>query len=193
MAAPKKKTSISLAAGCVAGAVECCCTWPMEYIKTQLQSFRTVKGGPAPPFTGIGSGLAYTVRTTGALSLYNGLAPVLAFSAPKAGVRFGANTHFRNALADPDTGKVSMGASFLAGQQKGDSMSLQRECSARARFGKHIHASRPLREMIARPKISRNERKTAEIGAFEVGNVAPFCCPGSSRASARASARRRSP
>ncbi|KAK7231717.1 mitochondrial tricarboxylic acid transmembrane carrier protein [Aureococcus anophagefferens] len=116
MAAPKKKTtSISLAAGCVAGAVECCCTWPMEYIKTQLQSFRTVKGGPAPPFTGIGSGLAYTVRTTGALSLYNGLAPVLAFSAPKAGVRFGANTHFRNALADPDTGKVSMGASFLAG------------------------------------------------------------------------------
>jgi cardiolipin-specific phospholipase len=32
--------------------------------------------------------------------------------------------------------------------------------------------------MIARPKISRNERKTAEIGAFEVGNFAPFCCPG---------------
>ena len=32
--------------------------------------------------------------------------------------------------------------------------------------------------MIARPKISRNERKTAEIGAFEVGNFAPFSCPG---------------
>ena len=32
--------------------------------------------------------------------------------------------------------------------------------------------------MIARPKISRNERKTTEIGAFEVGNFAPFCCPG---------------
>ncbi|KAH8063520.1 hypothetical protein JL722_2695 [Aureococcus anophagefferens] len=32
--------------------------------------------------------------------------------------------------------------------------------------------------MIARPKISRNERKTTEIGAFEVGHVAPFCCPG---------------
>jgi hypothetical protein len=31
--------------------------------------------------------------------------------------------------------------------------------------------------MIARPKISRNERKTAERGAFEVGNVALFCCP----------------
>ena len=32
--------------------------------------------------------------------------------------------------------------------------------------------------MIARPKISRNERKTAEKGAFEVGNFAPFSCPG---------------
>ena len=28
--------------------------------------------------------------------------------------------------------------------------------------------------MIARPRISRNERKTTEIGAFEVGNFAPF-------------------
>ena len=32
--------------------------------------------------------------------------------------------------------------------------------------------------MIARPNISRNERKTTERGAFEVGNFAPFCCPG---------------
>ena len=32
--------------------------------------------------------------------------------------------------------------------------------------------------MIARPKISRNERKTTERGAFEVGNFAPFSCPG---------------
>ncbi|KAH8071848.1 hypothetical protein JL720_11350 [Aureococcus anophagefferens] len=39
--------------------------------------------------------------------------------------------------------------------------------------------------MIARPKISRNERKTTEIGAFEVGNFAPFCCPGGRRDWAR--------
>ena len=32
--------------------------------------------------------------------------------------------------------------------------------------------------MIARPKISRNEWKTIEIGAFEVGNFALFSCPG---------------
>ena len=58
------------------------------------------------------------------------------------------------------------------GQDKGDSTSLQRECSARTRSGKSIHASRPFREMIARPKISRNEWKPAERGAFEVGNFA---------------------
>ena len=32
--------------------------------------------------------------------------------------------------------------------------------------------------MIARPKISRNEWKSTEIGAFEVGNFALFSCPG---------------
>jgi SP family facilitated glucose transporter-like MFS transporter 3 len=74
---------------------------------------------------------------------------------------------------------------FLAGQEKSDSTSLQRECSARERFGNSTHASRALREMIARPKISRNEWKTTEIGAFEVGNFAPFSCPGSSTASSR--------
>ena len=32
--------------------------------------------------------------------------------------------------------------------------------------------------MIARPKISRNEWKSAEKGAFEIENFAPFSCPG---------------
>ena len=72
-------------------------------------------------------------------------------------------------------GEPSMSA---PGQEKSDSSSLQHECSARARFGNSTHASRVLREMIARPKVSRNERKTTEIGAFEVGNFAPFSCPG---------------
>ena len=71
-----------------------------------------------------------------------------------------------------------------AGQDKGDSTSLQRECSARARSGNSIHASRPFRETIARPKISRNEWKPAERGAFEVGNFALLSCPGGARRSA---------
>ena len=43
--------------------------------------------------------------------------------------------------------------------------------------GKSVRASRPFRAMIARPKISRNEWNTAEIGAFEVGHVALFRRP----------------
>ena len=72
-----------------------------------------------------------------------------------------------------------------AGAGKSDSMSLQHECSARARSGKSIRASRALREMIARPKISRNEWETAEIGAFEVGNFALLSCPAMCADSAR--------
>ena len=82
-----------------------------------------------------------------------------------------------------------VGAAWKPGQDKGDSTSLQRECSARARSGKSIHASRPFREMIARPKISRNEWKPAERGAFEVGNFAPLSCPGRRRRSTATSRR----
>ena len=36
--------------------------------------------------------------------------------------------------------------------------------------------------MIARPEISRSEREPTELGAFEVGNVAPVSRPGRSEA-----------
>ena len=55
---------------------------------------------------------------------------------------------------------------FRPGQEKGDSTSFQRECSARARFGNSTHASRALREMIARPKISRNEAENDRDGSL---------------------------
>ena len=70
--AKKKDTGLSLASGGIAGAIEACCTWPMEYIKTQLQLMSNVKGGKPPPYNGILSGISYTVRTTGFLSLYRG-------------------------------------------------------------------------------------------------------------------------
>ena len=39
--------------------------------------------------------------------------------------------------------------------------------------------------MMARPRISRNEWKAAELGAFEVGNVALLSCPGEETAQRR--------
>ena len=53
-----------------------------------------------------------------------------------------------------DARSALMRATSKPGQDKRDSTSLQHECSARACSRKSIHASRPFREMIARPKIS---------------------------------------
>lgn len=116
----KKDTTLTLAAGCIAGALECSATWPVEYIKTQQQSPRKimVSGGmvSAPqPYKGIIEGLQYNVKTSGFYSLYTGLTPTLILSVPKAGCRFGANQYFRNLFRSPTDNKLTPTASFAAG------------------------------------------------------------------------------
>lgn len=54
--------------------------------------------GQKPKFTGVVSGLTYTVRTTGFFSLYRGLTPTLLGSMPKAGIRFGANAELKKVM-----------------------------------------------------------------------------------------------
>ena len=83
----------------------------MEFIKTQLQL--NAKNSKLP-YTGMISGLSYTVRTTGFLSLYRGLAPTLLGSIPKAGIRFGLNAVIKDSLKDKD-GKLTAGKNFVAG------------------------------------------------------------------------------
>lgn len=102
---------LPMASGCIAGGIEATCVWPMEYIKTQLQL--NAKGSKLP-YTGVVSGLTYTVKTTGFFSLYRGLAPTLIGSVPKAGIRFGLNAVIKDNLKDKD-GKLSMGKNFVAG------------------------------------------------------------------------------
>ena len=80
MSNTKKKSNplVPIATGCISGGIECITVWPMEYIKTQLQLQKVVaKGGVQPPYTGMISGLTYTVKTTGFLSLYKGLSVTL--------------------------------------------------------------------------------------------------------------------
>ena len=77
-------------------------------------------------------------------------------------VRLGEVAHERRPLVGEQAVPVVAEREVRA-LRLGDSTSLQREFSARARSKKSIHASRPFREMIARPKISRNEWKMAEI------------------------------
>ena len=69
----KKSPVLAMAAGCIAGGIEATAVWPMEFIKTQLQlhsKSATSTGLKTLPYTGMISGLTYTVRTTGFISLY---------------------------------------------------------------------------------------------------------------------------
>mmetsp|Transcript_32656 Transcript_32656/g.38030 ORF Transcript_32656/g.38030 Transcript_32656/m.38030 type:complete len:292 (-) Transcript_32656:334-1209(-) len=112
-AKPKTNRWLPLASGCVAGGIEAIAVWPMEYIKTQLQLQSKAKGVKLP-YNGMISGLTYTVRTTGFFSLYRGLAPTLLGSIPKAGIRFGLNSFFKDKLRDKD-GKLTAGKNFISG------------------------------------------------------------------------------
>ncbi|GAB5369620.1 hypothetical protein AAMO2058_001420900 [Amorphochlora amoebiformis] len=109
-----KNPVVALSAGCIAGGIEATCVWPMEYIKTQLQ----LKQAATLPYSGVYSGISYTVRTTGFISLYRGLLPTLIGSMPKAGIRFGGNTYFRQKLTTKD-GNLTMGRTFVSGLMAG--------------------------------------------------------------------------
>mmetsp|Transcript_7152 Transcript_7152/g.10079 ORF Transcript_7152/g.10079 Transcript_7152/m.10079 type:complete len:290 (+) Transcript_7152:287-1156(+) len=115
MVRKSKNPVVALSAGCIAGGIEATCVWPMEYIKTQLQ----LKQAATLPYSGVYSGISYTVRTTGIVSLYRGLIPTLLGSMPKAGIRFGGNASFRDVLRNKDDGTVSIGATLLAGTLAG--------------------------------------------------------------------------
>lgn len=64
----------------------------------RLHAQDKLPAGQKPKYTGVVSGLTYTVRTTGFFSLYRGLAPTLLGSMPKAGIRFGANSEIKKVL-----------------------------------------------------------------------------------------------
>mmetsp|Transcript_24225 Transcript_24225/g.35894 ORF Transcript_24225/g.35894 Transcript_24225/m.35894 type:complete len:294 (+) Transcript_24225:107-988(+) len=112
----------AMKAGCIAGAVEATVVWPMEFIKTQLQLQSKTKGVKLP-YSGMVSGITYTVRTTGFFSLYRGLAPTLIGSVPKAGIRFGLNAVIKEKIRGKD-GKLTPGKNFVAGLCAGVSEAL---------------------------------------------------------------------
>jgi len=102
----------AMSAGCIAGAIEATVVWPMEFMKTRLQL--GANSGSKLPYNGVLQGLSYTVRTTGFLSLYRGLAPTLIGSVPKSGIRFGLNSVIKEKLRD-EHGKLTVGKNFVAG------------------------------------------------------------------------------
>eukprot|EP00980_Cylindrotheca_fusiformis_P029339 scaffold23297_cov132-Cylindrotheca_fusiformis.AAC.17 len=95
-----KNPLTAMTAGCIAGAVEATCVWPMEYIKTQLQ-----------------------LQSKAAGSKPRGLAPTLVGSVPKAGIRFGGNSLIKESLRDKN-GDLSPAKNFVAGLGAGVSEAL---------------------------------------------------------------------
>lgn len=72
--------------GGITGAMEICFTYPIKYVKTQLQL--EDKLGAARRYSGVFDCVRQTVRERGFIGLYRGLN--IFVYAPKAAVRFGA-------------------------------------------------------------------------------------------------------
>ncbi len=70
--------------GGITGGIEICITFPIEYVKTQLQlDERSAK----PKYKGIGDVVRQTVKSHGVTGLYRGLSVLIVGSIPKLGVR----------------------------------------------------------------------------------------------------------
>lgn len=106
---------VASSTGSVAGGVEALINWPSEVIKTELQ----MQSKSKPLYKGYFDCAITKVRSQGIISLYRGLVPVVLGSMPKAGVRFGGNSFYRQNLfsnADGSIGSMGvLGAGLLAG------------------------------------------------------------------------------
>lgn len=98
----------AVVAGGLSGAIEICCTYPIEFTKTVQQlstdrpsAFKVVKD---------------TLRTRGPFGLYKGLDSMVYFATPKAAIRFSAFEGASNAMRGKDgTPMFGKATSFVAG------------------------------------------------------------------------------
>lgn len=70
--------------GGIAGGLEICCTFPTEYVKTQIQLDEKAL---VPKYKGPVDCVKLTVKEHGILGLYRGLSSLLYGSIPKASIR----------------------------------------------------------------------------------------------------------
>ena len=88
-------------AGWIAGSLEIVVTYPLEYVKTQLQLQVTSSAlySTETRYTGSLDCISRTVRAHGPLGLYQGGASWLAAAGPRAAVRFGSFEALSNSAA----------------------------------------------------------------------------------------------
>ncbi|KAJ1992839.1 Mitochondrial succinate-fumarate transporter [Dimargaris cristalligena] len=119
----RKSLSVHLIAGGSAGFMEALVCHPLDTIKVRMQLRNKLKtavnaNGSAvrTSFLGVGSRI---VQNEGFLALYKGLGAVTAGIVPKMAIRFSSFEYYKSLLANPETGKPSMGGVFFAGLSAG--------------------------------------------------------------------------
>jgi len=141
LASPKEHAhhsswKVSILAGGLAGGIEICCTYPTEFVKTQLQlDSKAVQRR----YSGAWDCVRQSVQTRGFFGLYRGLSSLLVGSVPKAAVRFAAYEQFRRLLMDPTTGKLSSANTFLSGLLAGVCEAVLVVCPVETIKTKFIH------------------------------------------------------
>jgi len=113
-----KHAGKAIVAGGVSGAIEICCTYPLEFTKTVSQLDKSSSGGAMAV-------VRNTMRTAGPLGFYRGLSSMVYFATPKAAIRFSAFEQASGALTGKD-GKPMFGSatSFVAGLVAGTAEAL---------------------------------------------------------------------
>ena len=106
----KRNPFKSILSGGIAGGIEICCTFPTEYVKTQLQLQDKLK----PQYSGVMDCVKKTVRTNGFFGLYTGLSSLFYLSIPKTAIRFFAYETCKNFLLGDDV-ELTRGKTLLAG------------------------------------------------------------------------------
>jgi len=103
-----KHAGKAIIAGGLSGAIEICCTYPIEFTKTVAQ-LDTGGGGTM----GV---IRTTMKTSGPVGFYRGLSSMVYFATPKAAIRFSAFEAASGALTTKE-GKPMLGGatSFVAG------------------------------------------------------------------------------
>lgn len=107
----KKHPAKAILAGGITGGLEILCTFPTEYIKTQIQlDEKALK----PKYTGPLNCLTLTIKEHGFFGLYRGLSSLLYGSIPKSAIRFSTYEFLRNKLVD-HKGKLTQFNTLLCG------------------------------------------------------------------------------
>ena len=107
--------TINILCGSITGATVILATWPMENIKTQLQT----ENKKNPRFSSIKTCAQYNIKHNGFLSLYRGLTPIILTNMPKVAIRFTSYNYVTNNILTDNTSTNKFMAGLMAGTIEG--------------------------------------------------------------------------